>query len=188
MIFSITVIITVLLILFYSNAYEKFTGSQFNMITGYFPQGIVTDKINDVSELSGCINTCDKDSNCTGFLMSGQNCWNLKMPLASIPKFIKATNPAVFNPTVGIKQTINCDPILQIFGGKCSTNDYPSNDLLPNPGYITTDNLVNCVQKCEDNIKCVGVSYDTVKKSCYIKNKMTGNGNPKEHKLSWIKN
>jgi hypothetical protein len=186
MITLIVAIITIIFILAVNNYYsnEYFIGSQFNIINGYFPQAVVTNQVNTAKDLTTCINECDKDSVCTGFIMSGENCWKLKAN--SFPAFIKTNDPIHFNPITGIKQTTSCDPVQQIFGGKCSSNDFPGNDLLPTPFFTITNNLSNCVETCIDNDKCMGISYDTKKNKCFLKTKIKGNGNPTKDRVSWI--
>ena len=177
-------IITFISILFVSQYTEKFIGSQYNVIVGYFPQSVVTDKLKDVSDLQTCINACDTDTQCNGFYMSGTNCWKVKD--TNIPQFIKTTNPSIFNPISGLKQYTQCDLVQQMFKGRCSNNDYPGNDLLPAPFFQQTESFVECAQSCIDNDKCIGVSYDTKRKRCFLKNKMRGNGNPAKDRMSWV--
>jgi len=185
--FIITVVCFLSYSLLFSGSAENFDGSHFNIISGYFPQSVVSDKIDTATNLEDCLSTCDKDPKCTGFLMSGKNCWNIKTKSNAIPAFIKAKDPKVFNPISGIKQLADCNSAQQTFGGTCSGNDYPTNDLLPIPSYVHADTFGNCVEKCIDNDGCVGISYDTVKQNCYLKKKMSGNGNPALHRLSWIR-
>ena len=178
----ITTVILLILNFYYFN--EGFIGSQYNTIIGYFPQGILSDKLNNVNNLPDCMNECDKDNKCYGFLMTGTNCWKFKD--TNFPTFIKSNNPGIFNPISGIKQFTQCDLVQQMFGGKCSNNDFPGNDLLPTPFYVQSDSLGNCVQNCLDTNKCVGISYDTKRNRCFYKTKMNGNGNPAKDRISWI--
>lgn len=180
----ITAIFTILIVLFFFKTNEQFIGSQYNTIVGYFPQSVVTNKLKDVTNLSDCINECDKDKDCNGFYMSGNNCWLIKDK--NIPQFIKTNNPSIFNPISGLKQYSQCDLVQQMFKGKCSNNDYPGNDLLPTPFYNQTDSFSQCAQSCIDNDKCMGISYDIKRKRCFLKNKMKGNGNPAKDRMSWI--
>jgi PAN domain len=165
---------------------ETFEGSQFNVIAGYFPQAVVSNELKSVSDAGGCLEACDANPQCTGFFQNGVKCWNITQKSDTIPALIKTANPKDFMPITGIKQTSKCEPTQQLLGGKCSGNDYPGNDLLVAPYFVQADTMANCVEKCLDNNKCMGVSYNTVKKACYLKSKMKGGGNPAKYMISWI--
>jgi hypothetical protein len=160
--------------------YEYFDGSNFNLAAGYYIPTAQAFPDKNSTTLKDCYQSCDSDSKCTGFTFVDDRCWKYNDIL---PTLMKARRT---KPISGLKQMANCEDMQQMLGGICYPNrDYPSNDLLPAPKFVKTDNLTTCGQLCANTTGCAGISFLPVKQSCYLKGKMPGDGVNSRDRISW---
>ena len=177
---SIFVIIIIIIIILVYKKYEYFEGSNFNMASGYYIPTAEGSEDKNSTTLGDCYQSCDNDSKCTGFTIINGACWKFN---GTLPQLIKAKKT---KPISGLKQMVNCEDMQQMLGGTCYPNrDYPSNDLLPAPKFVNTENLTACAQLCGKTTGCAGISFLPVKQSCYLKGKMPGNGINSKDRVSW---
>jgi hypothetical protein len=120
------------------------------------------------SNLSSCIDACsDYGPSCAGVIwvqrgQDAQNCW-LKGSLpnkGSVPSGLSlfAATPVNYAPLAscpGADGTTFVDAQKQVYGIKCNM-DYQGYDLGGLTGY---SNLEACVNYCDTNLDCIGVSY-----------------------------
>lgn len=186
--FKVIILLILIIIIFgYVHYYrclrENFTGSNFNIVKGYYVPEVLTEK-SPAKSLNECIDVCDTDISCTGITLAGDQC--LKFKSEKIPQLKKANN-AFYNPYTAIKQQASCSSIADLFGGTCfEGKDFPGGDLLGAPYYVNTDNMTLCAEKCMATKDCIGISYSPILKRCFIKKKMDSKvGNPAKDRVSW---